>query len=97
MGVTTRIAFPLRAPSVSGVARAGLAAEEAGVVTTAEALARGAESARKQTLDLYREADAVPTLGTAPHPELYHRLADNRERLGRLDEAAAWRRLAGPP
>jgi hypothetical protein len=29
----------------------------------------------------------------APHPELYHRLADLRERKGRPDEARAWHRL----
>ena len=33
-----------------------------------------------------------PTLGTDPHPDLYHRLADLREHMGRPDEAAAWHR-----
>ena len=33
------------------------------------------------------------TLGLAPHPDLYHRLADLRERMGRPDEALAWHRL----
>ncbi len=32
-------------------------------------------------------------LGTSPHPDLYHRLADLRERMGRDDEALAWHRL----
>jgi hypothetical protein len=51
------------------------------------------QAARDQALPLYKEANAVPTLGTAPHPELYHRLADLRERMGRADEAAAWHQL----
>ena len=34
-----------------------------------------------------------PDLGVSPHPELYHRLADLRERMGRPDEARAWHRL----
>jgi tetratricopeptide (TPR) repeat protein len=42
---------------------------------------------------VYDEALAVPTLGTSPHPELYHRLADLRERMGRPDEAHAWHRM----
>ena len=29
----------------------------------------------------------------APHTDLYHRLADLREKLGRFDEARAWHRL----
>jgi hypothetical protein len=29
----------------------------------------------------------------APHPELYHRIADLRERMGLSDEALAWHRL----
>ena len=28
-----------------------------------------------------------------PHPKLYQRLADLREKMGRLDEAQAWHRL----
>ncbi len=44
-------------------------------------------------MPLYKEANAVPTLGTAPHTDLYHRLADLRERMGRADEAAAWHQL----
>ena len=41
----------------------------------------------------YEEARAVADLGVSPHPELYHRLADLRERMGRPDEARAWHRL----
>jgi tetratricopeptide (TPR) repeat protein len=54
---------------------------------------RAANEAREQALPLYREADADKTLGVAPHPELYRRLADLRERMGRLDEALAWHGL----
>ena len=50
-------------------------------------------SAREQALPLYKEANAVSTLGTAPHSGLYHRLADLRERMGRPDEAMAWHKL----
>ena len=46
-----------------------------------------------RVLPLYEEANAVKTLGVAPHPDLYHRLADLRERMGRADEALAWHRL----
>ena len=55
---------------------------------------RAAQEARDQVLPLYREADAVKTLGIAPHSDLYHRLADLRERMGRLDESLAWHGLA---
>jgi tetratricopeptide (TPR) repeat protein len=51
------------------------------------------EEAFKRMRPVYHEALAVPTLGVAPHPELYHRLADLRERMGRPDEARAWHRL----
>ena len=54
---------------------------------------RAANEAREQILPLYEEANADKTLGIAPHPELYHRLADLRERMGRHDEALAWHRL----
>jgi tetratricopeptide (TPR) repeat protein len=54
---------------------------------------RAAQGARERILGLYDEADAQKTLGVAPHPELYHRLADLREHMGRADEALAWHRL----
>ena len=50
-------------------------------------------AAREQALPLYKEANAATTLGTEPHPDLYHRLADLRERMGKPDEALAWHRL----
>jgi tetratricopeptide (TPR) repeat protein len=51
------------------------------------------EEAFKQMRRAYDEAVNLPRLGVAPHPELYHRLADLRERMGRPDEARAWHRL----
>ncbi len=54
---------------------------------------QAAKLAKDRELGLYEKANAVPTLGIAPHAELYHRLADLREAMGRGDEAAAWHRL----
>ncbi len=51
------------------------------------------EDAFKKMRPTYYEAVSLPTLGVAAHPELYHRLADLRERMGRPDEARAWHRL----
>jgi tetratricopeptide (TPR) repeat protein len=50
------------------------------------------EEAFKLIRPAYYEALAVPDLAVSPHPELYHRLADLRERMGRPDEARAWHR-----
>jgi tetratricopeptide (TPR) repeat protein len=41
----------------------------------------------------YYEALSIKTLGLLPHPELYQRLAELREKMGRFDEARAWHRL----
>jgi tetratricopeptide (TPR) repeat protein len=41
----------------------------------------------------YYETLAIKTLGAKPHPELYQKLADLREQMGRFDEARAWHRL----
>jgi hypothetical protein len=54
---------------------------------------RAAQEAREQVLSLYEEANAVKDLGATPHPDLYHRIADLREQMGRADEALAWHRL----
>jgi tetratricopeptide (TPR) repeat protein len=51
------------------------------------------ENAVKRMRGVYDEAIAVKNIGVSPHPELYHRLADLRERMGRTDEARAWHRL----
>jgi tetratricopeptide (TPR) repeat protein len=42
---------------------------------------------------VYLEASAIKTLGLEPRTELYHRLAELREQMGRFDEARAWHRL----
>jgi tetratricopeptide (TPR) repeat protein len=52
-----------------------------------------AQAAAKDLKALYEEADSEKAIGTRPNPSLYRRLADLRERMGRLDEAAAWYRL----
>jgi tetratricopeptide (TPR) repeat protein len=54
---------------------------------------QGAQAAHAELPNLYKEANALPDLGLRTHRALYHRLADNRESLGRLDEARAWHRL----
>ena len=54
---------------------------------------RGAQEAKDQSLPLYEEANAVKTLGVAAHADLYHRLADLRERMGRFEEAVLWHHL----
>jgi len=51
------------------------------------------QNAFKQMRAVHGEALAVKTLGVAPQPELYHRLATLREQMGRFDEARAWHRL----
>ena len=60
---------------------------------TVDQWTRNAEAAREAVLDLYREANAIKDLGTAPHIVMYRRLAENRERLGRRAEARAWTKL----
>jgi tetratricopeptide (TPR) repeat protein len=47
----------------------------------------------KNSRGAYLELAAIKTLGLKPHPGLYRRLADLRERMGRPDEARAWHRL----
>jgi tetratricopeptide (TPR) repeat protein len=58
-----------------------------------EPLRRANDKAREEALALYRKANAVSTLGTEPHPELYQNLAALRGSMGRLDEALAWHKL----
>jgi tetratricopeptide (TPR) repeat protein len=50
-------------------------------------------NAFKQMRPVYGEALAIKPLGLEPRPELYHRLAELREQMGRFDEARAWHRL----
>jgi tetratricopeptide (TPR) repeat protein len=51
------------------------------------------ETAQQSALALYEEANAAPSLGLKPHTDLYHRIADLREQMGRFDEARAWHEL----
>jgi tetratricopeptide (TPR) repeat protein len=46
-----------------------------------------------QTRGAYYGALSIKTLGLLPYPELYQRLANLREKMGRFDEARAWHRL----
>jgi tetratricopeptide (TPR) repeat protein len=58
--------------------------------------AEGRMSETKDAADtrgVYYEVLEVKTLGLRPHPQLYQRLADLREMMGRYDEARAWHRL----
>jgi tetratricopeptide (TPR) repeat protein len=55
--------------------------------------ARDAMAAQQRAQDLYLEANAEKTLGLATHADLYRRIADLREQMGRADEALAWHRL----
>jgi hypothetical protein len=54
---------------------------------------QAAGEARAEVAKLYREVDSLADLETRADAGLFRRLADNRERLGRLDEARAWHRL----
>jgi tetratricopeptide (TPR) repeat protein len=47
----------------------------------------------KKTRGAYLEVGAIKSLGLKPHPILYRRMADFREKMGRADEARAWHRL----
>lgn len=54
---------------------------------------RSAQAARDEVAGLYSEATGKGDFGRVPDPDLYRRLAENRERLGRCDEARAWHLL----
>lgn len=69
------------------------AAGKTGEIGPLDARFREMQAARERALTLYEEANAVPTLGTEPHRDLCHRLADLRDAMGRPDEALAWHRL----
>jgi tetratricopeptide (TPR) repeat protein len=58
-----------------------------------DGLKRSAQAARTAEPGLYAEANGKKDLGNVPDPGLYRRLAVNRERLGRRDEARAWHLL----
>jgi tetratricopeptide (TPR) repeat protein len=50
-------------------------------------------AARTEVRSLYEQANADKSLGVTPHPDLYQRLADLRERMALPEEALAWHRL----
>jgi tetratricopeptide (TPR) repeat protein len=58
-----------------------------------ESLHRSLELARGQELPTYEEVNAVKDLQSGKRVDLIRRIADLRERIGRSDEALAWRRL----
>ena len=69
------------------------AAGETAELQRADQLLTVYRNAFKKMRAVYAEASAIKTLGLEPRTELYHRLAELREQMGRLDEARAWHRL----
>lgn len=59
-----------------------------------ERLHRDYTAAVGEARSLYDQANAEKTLGARPHPVLYRRIAELRERMGLREEAIAWYRLA---
>jgi tetratricopeptide (TPR) repeat protein len=54
---------------------------------------RRREIALQELRPLFDKATATPDLGTRPYPELYHQIAEVRERMRLPEEAMAWHRL----
>jgi tetratricopeptide (TPR) repeat protein len=54
---------------------------------------REAQAAMDEIPGLYVQLKALPDLGLRPHPAISQQLAENRDRLGRREEASAWRHL----
>ena len=86
-------ARPDDATSAYRLARALHALGQHDQAAACDRFVRDAQAAQVETLDLYKQADALKDLGLRPHDRLYQRLADNRQRLGRREEARAWHRL----
>jgi tetratricopeptide (TPR) repeat protein len=77
--------------------RLSRALRQIGATAESEPLDRSYQSyqaALNEVRPLYEEANAIKTLGVEPHPDLYRRLGDLRERMSLRDEATAWYRLA---
>jgi tetratricopeptide (TPR) repeat protein len=77
--------------------RLSRALRQIGATAEAEPLDRSYQTyqaALSEVRPLYEEANAIKTLGVEPHPQLYRRLADLRERMSLRDEARAWYQLA---
>jgi tetratricopeptide (TPR) repeat protein len=76
--------------------RIGPALRAANQIELAKSFGQRNQAMRKAHSEMraiYDEANAVKDLGAVPHPELYRRLAELREQMGRDDEALAWHRL----
>ncbi len=76
--------------------RLGRALRHAGEIAEADEIERRVRSrdvAIQELRPLYDRAIATPDLGIRPHPELYQRIADLRERMSLTQEAIAWHRL----
>ena len=69
------------------------AADETAELHRVDRLLTVYQDAFKRLRPVYGEAFAIKTLGLEPRTELYHRLAELREQMGRFDEARAWHRL----
>lgn len=77
--------------------RLARALRQLGATAEAEPLERryqAYQAAFSEIRPLYVEANAIKTLGVEPHPDIYRRLANLRERMGLPDEARAWYRMA---
>jgi Flp pilus assembly protein TadD len=66
---------------------------EAALAQRIEQRLRRRDVAIQKVRPLYDKATETPGLGTRAHPELYQRIADERERMQLPDEARAWHRL----
>jgi tetratricopeptide (TPR) repeat protein len=54
---------------------------------------RRRDVAIQQVRPLYDQATETPDLGTRPHPDLYQRIAEERDRMQLPEEACAWHKL----
>jgi tetratricopeptide (TPR) repeat protein len=91
-----RRAWEYRPHDIETLFRLDLVSRNARDVARDEALAglkKSTQAARVAEPGLYAEADGKKNFGNVPDPGLYRRLAANRERLGRRDEARAWHLL----
>jgi tetratricopeptide (TPR) repeat protein len=76
--------------------RLSQALRHVGEIAEAERIERRArlrDDAIREVRSLFEQANTTPDLGRRPHPELYQRIAEARERMQLLDEARAWHRL----
>jgi tetratricopeptide (TPR) repeat protein len=89
-----RRAWEYRPHDLEVLFRLDLASRNAGTGDEGrEGLKKLAQAAKTAEPGLYAEANGKKDFGTVPDLGLYRRLAANRERLGRRDEARAWHLL----